>query len=165
MGDYSNLNDGQRSNNGKSKFFEIFKLKSGNKRRLAGASERPSKCERVHREVRFFTLTFYFASLISVMIFSFFDICHSILLACGTVRRLRTCWTGTPWWKSITQLWKVTLERIRRRVEAYIWGLLTRSLSWLCMKIASLDETPYMISFVPFRWSHNGLVIDETRFF
>ena len=97
--------------------------------------------------------------------FSFVDICHSILLACGTVRRLRTCWTGTPWWKSITQLWKVTLERIRRRVEEYIWGLLTRSLSWLCMKIASLDETLYMISFVPFRWSHNGLVIDETRFF
>ena len=80
MGDYSNLNDGQRSNNGKSKFFEIFKLKSGNKRRLVGASERPSKCKRVHSEVRFFTLTFYFASLVSVMIFSFFDICDDIQL-------------------------------------------------------------------------------------
>ena len=163
MGDYSNLNDGQRSNNGKSKFFEIFKLKSGNKRRLVGASERPSKCKRVHSEVRFFTLTFYFASLVSVI--SIQLLWCSILLACGTVRRLRTCWTGTPWWKSITQLWKVTLERIRRRVEAYIWGLLTRSLSWLCMKIASLDETPYMISFVPFRWSHNGLLIEAARFF
>ena len=116
-------------------------------------------------------LWWYSPSLISVMIFSFFDICHSILLACGTVRRLKTCWTGTPWWKSITQLWKVTLERIRRRVEAYIWGLLTRSLSWLCMKIMRrliwshsflLDDLTmvswskrrvfFKISFIPFRW-------------